>query len=85
MTPSPRDPATERTALASPRADLRELSANTRATAAELEEFLRDLRGKSPQEMLGIVAASHLARALVLATIVVAAGTVLFTAIPFVM
>lgn len=72
-----------RTAMASTKADLRELKGNSQATVQELQAFLRELKGKSPQEMLGIVASSQLIRALVLSTALVAAGILLFTAIPF--
>ena len=36
---------------------------NSRATVEELQAFLRELKGKSPQEMLGVVAGSQLFRA----------------------
>lgn len=75
--------ATGRNALASTAADLRELKGNSRATVQELQAFLRELKGKSPQEMLGVVSASQLARALILSTALVAGGILIFTAIPF--
>jgi hypothetical protein len=75
--------AAGRNALASTAADLRELKGNSRATVQELQAFLRELKGKSPQEMLGVVSSSHLARALILSTGLVAGGILLFTAIPF--
>lgn len=74
-----------RTAMASTKADLRELRDNSRATVGEIQAFLRELKGKSPQEMLGVVAASNLFRSLVLSTGIVAGGILLFTAIPYFM
>jgi hypothetical protein len=77
------DPGARRSALASSAADLRELRGNSRATVQELQAFLRELKGKSPHEMLGVVAASHLARSLVLSTGIVVGAILLFTAIPY--
>ena len=74
-----------RTAMASTKADLRELRDNSRATVHEIQSFLRELKGKSPQEMLGVVAQSGLFRSLVLSTALVAGGILLFTAIPYFM
>lgn len=74
-----------RTAMASTKADLRELRDNSRATVGEIQAFLRELKGKGPQEMLGVVAASNLFRSLVLSTGIVAGGILLFTAIPYFM
>ena len=69
--------------MVNPVRDLRQLQHHTGATAGELREFLAQLRGKSPAEMLGAVASSNLVRGTVLAAI----GTVLLlflaTAIPF--
>lgn len=76
-------PTTKRSALASTAADLRELKGNSSATVQELQEFLRELKGKSPQDMLGVVSASHLARSLVLSSSLVIGSILLFTAIPF--
>lgn len=73
----------ERNALASTKADLRELRGNSSATVKELNEFLRQLKGKSPQEMLGVVTASGLVRSLVLSTALVFAAILIFTAIPY--
>ncbi len=74
-----------RTAMASTKADLRELRDNSRATVQEIQSFLRELKGKGPQEMLGVVAASNLFRSLVLSTVIVVGGILLFTAIPYFM
>ena len=78
-------PPETRTAMASSKADLRELSDNSRAPVGEIQAFLRELKGKSPQEMLGVVAASNLFRSLVLSTGLVVGGILLFTAIPYFM
>jgi len=69
--------------MASAKADLRELKANSRATVQELQLFLRELKGKSPPEMLGIVASSQLIRAIVLSVILVIGAIFALTAIPY--
>lgn len=79
------EPTETRTAMASTKADLRELRDNSRATVGEIQAFLRELKGKSPQEMLGVVAASNLFRSIVLSTAIVAGSILLFTAIPYFM
>ena len=78
-------PQPKRTALTSTKADLRELRQNSQATVKEIQQFLRELKGKSPQEMLGVVASSNLFKSLILATLLVAGGLLLFTAIPYYM
>lgn len=78
-------PTETRTNMVSSKADLRELRDNSRATVSEIQAFLRELKGKSPQEMLGVVAHSGLFRSLILSTGVVAGGILLFTAIPYFM
>ena len=72
-----------RTAMASTKADLRELRQNSHATVQEIQAFLRELKGKGPQEMLGVVAASNLFRSLVISTTIVVGGILFFTAIPY--
>jgi len=42
--------------------DLRKLKANASASLGELREFLAETRGRSPQEVLGMVAGSALVR-----------------------
>ena len=69
--------------MASAKADLRELKANSSATVQELQLFLRELQGKSPPEMLGIVASSQLIRAIVLSVILVIVAIFALTAIPY--
>lgn len=83
MNIQPEKPAAKRGALASTTADLREMRNNSRETMAELQAFLRELKGKSPQEMLGLVAGSQLVRCLGLSTILVAGTILIFTAVPY--
>ncbi|MFK7850049.1 MAG: hypothetical protein AB8D78_03630 [Akkermansiaceae bacterium] len=85
MNISPESKQPKRTAMASTKADLRELRGNSQATVQEIQEFLRELKGKSPQEMLGLVSNSGLFKSLLLATFLVAGGIFLFTLIPFLM
>ncbi|MBT7957902.1 MAG: hypothetical protein HN759_01090 [Akkermansiaceae bacterium] len=73
----------DRTSMASTNADLRELKTNSNATVRELKEFLSELRGKSPQEMLGVVASSQLFRAIILSLGLVTTTILLLTAIPY--
>jgi hypothetical protein len=62
---------------------LRRLGADVVASGDELREFLQQFRGKSPQEVLGLVASSGLVRA----TCMAAAGCVVlvavFTVLPY--
>ena len=78
-----KDSDASRVAMASTKADFRELKTNTNATVQELQEFLRHLKGKSPQEMLGVVASSQLIRATILSCIIVAIAIFALTAIPY--
>ena len=48
--------------------DLDRLKSDAGATAAEIREFLGQMRGRSPQEMIGLVAESGLTRSMFLAT-----------------
>ena len=72
-----------RTVLASTQADLRELRANSGATVKELKEFLAQLKGKNPQEMLGTVASSQLVRAIITSILLVTASLFALTALPY--
>lgn len=78
-------PAPDNAPLVSTKRELRNLGANTQATTAELKAFLAELKGHSPQEMLGMVAASQLFRALILSSILVFALILVFTVIPYFM
>jgi hypothetical protein len=72
-----------RTSMASTKADFRELKTNSSATLQELQDFLRQLKGRSPQEMLGVVATSQLFRATILSVILVTATIFALTAFPY--
>ena len=56
---------------------------NRQAAAAELREFLAQMRGKSPKEMLGAIASSNLAQSTLVATAAISAAIVAFTILPF--
>ena len=53
--------------------DYQSLRENTTASVGELREFLGRLKGRSPQEVMGIVAQSSLVRGISIAT----AGTLI--------
>ena len=42
--------------------DLKKIRRNTAASSQEIREFLAQMRGKSPQEMLGMLASSNLVK-----------------------
>ena len=48
--------------------DIERLRSDSAATVAEIREFLGEMHGKSPQEVIGIVAKSGLTRSIILAT-----------------
>lgn len=48
--------------MASVKGDLKNLKSNTAATAGELRQFLNEMRGQTPKEMLGTIAQSDLVR-----------------------
>lgn len=64
--------------------DLRKLRANTSATVDEVRAFLKEMRGKSPKEMLGVVASSTLVKSTLQAAVVTLVGILLFTIVPYV-
>lgn len=70
--------------MANIKSDLGKLSRNADASAVELREFLAEMRGKSPREMLGTVATSNLGKSLIQAVGGVVVVIILFTLIPFV-
>lgn len=49
--------------------DMNRLKSDASATSSELREFIRSLKGRSPQEVMGIVAGNALTQAMVTATI----------------
>lgn len=68
--------------MALPR-DLKQLKENGSASAAEMAEFLAQLRGRRPQEVLGIVAGNGLTRGIVVASAWTLALMAVFTAGPY--
>lgn len=58
------------------------LKEDSQASMSELREFLGEMKGKSPTEMLGKVAQSHLARAMFLAIIGLSVFLIVFTVVP---
>ncbi len=48
--------------------DIKQVKGNTAVTAAQLREFLRELRGRSPREMLGAIAQSTLVHGTLVST-----------------
>jgi hypothetical protein len=63
--------------------DVRRLKADGAATMAELREFLGQMRGRSPQEMIGLVAESGLTRSMLLATFLFVLLLAALTVIPY--
>lgn len=63
--------------------DVKRLQTDGNASVEELREFLAELKGKSPQEMLGIVAESGLVKGMVTATIGMVAVLFVFTIGPW--
>ena len=57
--------------------DLKNLKGNSSATVDELRDFMKQMRGKSPAEMLGAIAQSTLVRSLIVSTVSIVA--LLFT------
>lgn len=69
--------------MSNPSRELRNLHANGSASLAELREFLADLKGRKPQEVIGIVSASLLAQSMVIATLATIAILAIFTVGPY--
>jgi cytoskeletal protein RodZ len=63
--------------------DLHRAREGTKASAEELREFVRQFRGKNPQEMLGLVAGSGLVRSTILATVLTVGFMAVFTIWPY--
>ncbi|MEE2948467.1 MAG: hypothetical protein VX392_09115 [Verrucomicrobiota bacterium] len=67
--------------IASLARDMKSLKRNSAAVTAELNQFMREMRGKSPREMLGAVARSSLLRsgftATILLLIILFSGTII--------
>jgi hypothetical protein len=66
---SPETPESKKPAGFGMARDVRQLRAHGEATADELREFLAETRGRSPQEVLGLVAGSRLTQSIALATV----------------
>ena len=71
--------------MASMSRDFKNIKRNSAATADELRGFMREMRGKSPSEMLGAIAQSTLVRSLVIATASLAVLMLVLTVAPFLM
>ena len=63
--------------------DVQGVRNNSAATAKELRSFLLQMKGRSPAEMLGMVAQSSLFKSLITATVLMALLMVVCTIIPF--
>ena len=63
--------------------DLGRLKSDGAASVAELREFLGQMRGRSPQDMLGLVAESGLTRSMFLATSLFVLSLAVLTVIPY--
>lgn len=63
--------------------ELRRLKVNGSASIAELREFLGQMRGKRPQEVLGVIAQSSLFASLFYATVLVALTIGVLTVVPY--
>lgn len=71
--------------MAGPMNDLRKIRANGGATAKELRDFLAQMQGRNPREVLTAVSTSGLFRGLVAASIWTLIIVTVFTAGPYVM
>jgi len=59
------------------------MKAGSAASMEELREFMSHMRGKSPQQIMGLVAESGLAQGIILSTIATAVLLVVFTVLPY--
>jgi hypothetical protein len=69
--------------MASLSRDIRNLKSNTSNTAAEVRSFLAEMQGKSPREMLGVIAQSDLVGSLLVSTAIICFLLVAFTGMAF--
>lgn len=69
--------------MASVKGDLKNLKANTAATAVELRQFLGEMRGQTPKEMLGNIAQSNLAVSVTVSAVCICFLLITFTAIAY--
>lgn len=63
--------------------DIHRIKQGTTATAAELREFISQMKGRGPQEVLGVIAQSSLMQGVVMATILTILGFAVFTVGPY--
>ena len=70
-------------AVAGAFSNLKHLRKNTSASAAELREFLGQLKGRSPQQVMGVVAHSSLVQGVTTATIASGVLLLVFTIVPY--
>ncbi|MBL68553.1 MAG: hypothetical protein CMO74_15220 [Verrucomicrobiales bacterium] len=63
--------------------DVKNLKANTSTTTAEIRAFLAEMQGKSPREMLGVIAQSSLVSSLALSTVIITLLLAGFTGLAF--
>lgn len=63
--------------------NLTRLRKNTSASAAELREFLGQLKGRSPQEVMGVVAQNSLVQGVTTASVACGLLLLVFTIIPY--
>ena len=69
--------------MASVSRDVKNIKKNTSTVADELNQFLAEIRGKSPTEMLGAFAKSNLVQSGITATIILLCILIITTIIPF--
>ncbi len=71
--------------MASLSRDIRNLQSNTSNTTAEVRSFLAEMQGKSPREMLGVIAQSDLVSSLLVSTAIICFLLIAFTGLAFAM
>ena len=71
--------------MASLSRDISNLKTNTSATTTEIRSFLAEMQGKSPREMLGVIAQSNLVSSLLVSTAIICFLLVAFTGLAFAM
>ena len=63
--------------------DISSLKENGTASVAELREFLKSLKARNPQEVIGIVSSSLLLQSLIMSCVITAIFMAVFTAGPY--
>ncbi len=69
--------------MASISRDFKNLKRNSTVTVSELREFMREMRGKSPREMLGAIAQSTLVLSTIVSTVAIIILLVVLTVVPY--